>query len=30
LWVECMMVAFVLPKPNHDNTVTTSDVNKMC
>jgi hypothetical protein len=25
-----MMVAFVLPKPNHNKVVTTSDVNMMC
>jgi hypothetical protein len=29
-WVKCMRVAFVLLKPSHDNTITTSDVNMMC
>jgi hypothetical protein len=30
VWMECMRVAFVLSKPNHNNTIATSDVNEMC
>jgi hypothetical protein len=28
--VKCMRVAFVLPKPIHNNIISTSDVNMMC